>query len=226
MNVHLIKAISLSVVFCFLLVSDSPGQVPFSSIVKITARDGGVGTGFIVATDGKTAEVWTNAHVAGRVTDTVRIAFGEGGQVSEGRVVASKLDRSTGSDWAKLLVKIPDGAVVSSLVVGSSDNSDEPFCSGGWPLGRKLHSVLLHPTNDVTSIGTAFSPRPEGGESGSPVIKNGKVVGVVTWTFLTRRPFGVYQPIENWSGERKPVKSAWFKFQVVPIGKYYAASTK
>lgn len=227
MNVPAIRSFVCFVVL--LSCSPASGQVPWSATVRIQTADSGSGSGFVVATKSGQAEIWTNGHVAGRTGSSVTVRWGDGSQTSSGRVIESTVERSNGTDVAKIVAAVPVGAVVSSLAVGRSDWDWNGGSTSGWPLGLELHSIALRKTNHRPSIGTSYLPPAIPGQSGSAVTdKEGKVVGVVTWTFgLGRQRYGVFQPIENWTGETKAARVGSFTVaKVQEIGRHYASDKK
>lgn len=183
----------------------APTERQFDGVVRVSTADGSTGSGFIVAAENGIAEIWTNAHIVG-ANKRCTVQFGTTSRKSEGTIVSRKLDRRKGIDVAKLRVPIPDGLVVAPLAVGNSHgNFDSAICSG-WALGSRLHSYHVGPTSEFATVGRCFRPEPTNGESGGPILIEGKVVGVITWTYFQRKKaFGVMQPIEHFTGEPAPV---------------------
>jgi S1-C subfamily serine protease len=178
-------------------VIQSPGDIrsildkvePAVVRINVTVNGGfsgteeGVGTGFIISSDGY---IVTNAHVAGDAS-TIQV------QLQNGRVVPGKLvGASTQSDLA--VVKI-DGRNLPTVELGDSDSLEvgdqvvaignalglegEPTVTSGIVSG--LNRVLQEPNNvDIANtIQTDAAINP--GNSGGPLVDaNGRVVGINT----------------------------------------------
>lgn len=209
--------VTFGLLFCF--ASYVHAQPSWSSIVRV-ADGAAVGSGFIVAVDDMgTAEIWTNAHVAG-ANSTPTIRFGTSGLEATATVVEWKLDRSKGVDVCKLLVKVPRSAVVTPLVVGVDSGDLDGCTSSGWKLGSQLSMDAIRRHPEQSQVGASYDPSPVVGQSGGPIVnREGEVVGVVTWSFSTTdrrfsraKQFGVAQPISNFTGEVRFVPKA----QTVP----------
>ncbi|MEQ8329431.1 MAG: trypsin-like peptidase domain-containing protein [Longimicrobiales bacterium] len=175
--------------------TDRITQEQEGAIVKIRARYQGQsdwGTGFVVASD----RILTAYHVVGdrRADGTVfytgTVVFGDGTEVPFG-VVEGAHDKQ--ADWALLQVDVPEG--ITPLPLSEVWPSDQDFRSYGFPKdnpqGLAVRGTIEYdraPLGDVRVIQVfcqEFAASGGGvanGASGSPVLVDGRVVGLLRFT--------------------------------------------
>ena len=208
-----------SVIVLFFAASAAHGQLHTaqSGIVRVEAN-GGSGSGFVVATNERSIEVWTNGHVVGGIGSEAYVRFGantSGESVVQGVVAARRY--ADGYDWAKIIAVTEYGGHV--FRIGNGAGKIDSVSTGGYPLGRRFYSVVLDARPDKSfSDVAAYLPPSISGQSGSPVVdESGHVVGVVTLRFRDgRSSFGGFLPISDWTGEDRVHVRSLGKFEVLP----------
>lgn len=173
----------------------------FGGIVRVETSTGR-GTGFVVAKTSDQFEVWTNAHVAGKVGEqvVVRHHAGTKSQKSYAGVVAWSAYDGT-RDAAKVLCKGSFSGDVIPVDSGSGD--PELFITGGHPLGLRSYCLTVERKSgkDFGDV-IAYVPSSIKGQSGSPIVNRaGRVVGVVTLKLGSgRNAVGGMLPVDHWTG--------------------------
>lgn len=196
-----------------------------SGVVRIeTGR--GKGTGFVVATSAEsgTAEIWTNAHVAGMRGTELSIVWFPGTmaeQRTRGRVWTS--EKSGMVDRAKISARLPKSKPVFALAIRESNVATSGMDGGlfacGYPRGGWCYALPISPVQSNVNFGTTHRPTAIPGQSGSPVFDRlGNVIGVQTFrvTDANGKKYGVFLPIEHWLGYER--QSIPLQPNVSPIG--------
>lgn len=194
----------------------------FDGIVRVETNDSR-GSGFIVASEAKRFEVWTNGHVTGKVGSYVTIKTNAGTSTEEvfkGKVVW----RRYGNGWDAAKVICRGGFAGAVLRVCDDDCRGELFATSGHPLGGRGYCISLTPkTGRSFGIVTAYLPASIPGQSGSPVVSvKGEVIGVVTYrSGIGRDAVGGMLPISQWTetGFRGEVKYGTGSFAELPNAK-------
>lgn len=174
---------------------------PSRAICQIVTDDGRSGSGFVVAADGSKFEVWTNAHVAGTVGQSVEARFRPYTSSEQRfRGVVRWVNQSKNTDASKI---IADGNFTDAVCsIGIASNTSDLLLGGGYPLGGRFYSVGLTrtPARDFGRV-VAYRPASIEGQSGGPVFdSHHHVIGVTTLRLGDRRTgFGGVLPITDWS---------------------------
>lgn len=192
----------------------------FDGICRVETNDGR-GTGFVVAKTAGRFEVWTNAHVAGKVGQRIVARFDVGRKSERAfKGVVSWAEYSSSVDASKLIVVGDYGGDVFRI----SDCADCGVISvtGGHPLGLRAYAVALSPFGEA-DFGQVRAYRPPSieGQSGSPVVnERGDVIGVVTLRMgKGKNAVGGMLPISQWTRTgSKPVSVLGFG-DFKPLGK-------
>ena len=178
----------------------------WAGVVKIKTLTGGVATGFVVASKDGNSEIWTNAHVSGPVGSPINITWPTTGETTEGVTVAANYQFRRGIDAGKIIAKTPRDEPNRTIPICSdlsrvSYGGISGYPKGGWRIDKPIRELKIE-----TPFGTAFNPRIQSGESGSPLTdRNGRCFGVATWTFgRGKRQHSGYQTIKNWTDMKTP----------------------
>lgn len=157
-----------------------------AGVVKITAKTDGspkVGTGFIVRIDKDTVYIITAAHVVAGDRQP-QVEFFPKRNVS---VPAEVLPGAEGGDevrgLAMLMVKgkdnIPSGIAALPLASNVRLSGGEDLILIGFPRGGGPWAIIKGNVSSRQGRDIYFSPTVGEGNSGGPIIQNGKVVGLV-----------------------------------------------
>jgi len=174
------------------------------AVCRITALDGGRGTGTVFHRDQFTIRILTNEHVVGPTADMCQCEFFVSGVVSKkvpGRVRFRRRHDATDQDVAIVEVSVGHFGAFLPRVVPLAKPGEAKYgrpmvtigCpSGGWSTAVKV-------AHEKTFEGVViFSPAPAQGRSGSPLLdeKGEKIIGLVAWN-NTQAGTGTAQTIAN-----------------------------
>lgn len=143
------------------------------------------GSGSLCGLDGEFAYILTNAHVAGtrigRVCTLEFVGADSGVRKSEGEVVASGYSDRTLTDFALLRAPAVDFQGLQAIPLSVLEPSGADFVSWGCPRCEPITGVLLRAVDLGTPL--KFSPDAIGGQSGSSIVRGGRQVGLLTWSW-------------------------------------------
>ena len=180
-------------------------------------------TGFVVAREGDRAEVWTTQHGIGKNGSVASVTFSRG---TEREFVANAIVHSQGnggdSDWAKLVVMVGKHPV-KVLEVGSDSDMGGDCFTVGYPQGTRLVASRIRIGSECAfGFGYRFKPSPVNGQSGSPILKDNKVVAfIMGWRQddRTGERWGICLPISTLKNDyrgsvekpfqRRPIRRIW-----------------
>ena len=192
--------------FIFVLLCVLCSDCVAQRVYRITAPDGGTGTGFAVASRGGRTEIWSNAHVTGGVGTVCQFEQFLNGQFKR---IGSGVVRAYGyggrSDWAKCLCDFASDDIFS-IELSHRQTPDRTF---GHPNGGRWYGVgISQNAKGITGV-IGYDPASIPGQSGSPVVnQRGAVIGVVTLKLGSgRTAIGGYLPIQQWAEETRAVSS-------------------
>src|ERR1044072_5776970 len=151
-------------------------------VVKIESKSGGsekVGTGFIVCIDRGSAYIVTAEHVV-KNTESVQVSIYPRDDIKYPGQVVQRSGRET-NDIA--LIRL-NGSFVSTLKkldfdIGDSNPGDK-ISLIGFPISGASWSFTEGTVSGLKASNILFSAPIQQGNSGSPLLRNGKVVGLVT----------------------------------------------
>jgi formylglycine-generating enzyme required for sulfatase activity len=155
-----------------------------SGVVKITAQVEGqqpkVGSGFIVRLDKDAAYIVTAAHVIEGDSKPQVTFFPQPQQSFTARIIGIESQNPKG--LASLLVPgpIPDELIALTLDHAGQIAGGEPITLIGFPRTLSSWAVSTGSLNGLKGPELSFQALIEEGHSGSPVLHQDKVVGVVT----------------------------------------------
>ncbi len=153
-------------------------------VVKITARVEGqqakVGTGFIVSAEDDAAYIVTASHVIGSDPQPEVEFFTKPHQSFKAKVIATEGAPDNGLAALIVQLKVPKGTVVLGLDVTSRFSGGEAVSSIGFPRRREPWAVTSGFVSGIKNRHITVQAPIEEGNSGGPLLFNGRVVGVVT----------------------------------------------
>lgn len=177
------------------------GQDNFANAICTVTTENTRSSGFVVAKEGRSVEVWTTSHGLGSGNSRIIVSFGVG-TTWETSACATLVERDSDpdSDCAKLIVEV-DQPSIAVLEVGSDSDLGGDCYTMGHPQGRSFVCGRLL-VRGPCSLGSGYRADPAfvNGQSGSPVVKNTKVVGFVHgWRMndRTKEKWGVVLPISR-----------------------------
>ncbi|HSE57663.1 MAG TPA: SUMF1/EgtB/PvdO family nonheme iron enzyme [Nitrospiraceae bacterium] len=180
---NILRAILVLVLFSTILHAQQIEELK-SGVVKITAQVEGqqpkVGTGFIVRLEKDAAYLVTAAHVI-EGDPKPRVSFFPQPQQSfTARIIGIESENQKG--LASLLVTgpLPEGLIALTLDQTSRIAGGEPVTLIGFPRALAPWAVSTGSLNGLKGPELSFQALIEEGHSGSPVLHQGKVMGVVT----------------------------------------------
>ena len=179
-------ALLAAAVSCFAQQDAQPAKL-LPEVRVMAGNSVGTGTVFYIDKDNN-AYVLTNHHVAGRRGNRCGIEWwGEDGRLRPtvpARVVESRIDNG-GVDVAFVMVAaadIPgDTGFIPLALPDTLTQSGQVIISRGCPGGTWATEFRGHIT-ESTRMRFNFFPRPGGGRSGSAMIRDGRIVGLLTWS--------------------------------------------
>ncbi|HXQ69317.1 MAG TPA: serine protease [Pyrinomonadaceae bacterium] len=151
-----------------------------TAVVRIKNNDKQeTGTGFILKIEGDVAYIITAAHVIRGEQNPLVFLFTQ--QRNGLRADTLHIEDDDVKGLALLTVKLPGTAGVSALSLGPTSRFDggEDVKVIGFP-GTDLWTVAGGTVSRIDGRNLVFSAGIRGGNSGGPVISNGKVIGIVT----------------------------------------------
>lgn len=172
--------IAVAVFFGLQMPGAAVAQVEWGSVGKVVCSDGSTGTCFFVETSSGTVEAWTAGHVVGDVGTRCRITVGGNDDPEDSRVIWRNLDRRRGKDAAKLKVTEGLKKLISPLRVNDRRRLFRRADTAGWHFGDRLRGEMVKPATGCGDNCIGFYPAPVQGQSGSPLVIDGFVVGVIT----------------------------------------------
>ncbi|GKS56529.1 hypothetical protein YTPLAS18_00560 [Nitrospira sp.] len=153
-------------------------------VVKITAKAEGqqpkVGTGFIVSAEEGAAYIVTAAHVIGGDPQPEVEFFTKAHQTFKAKVIASEGGRDNGLAALLVQMKMPQGTVALGLDKTTQLSGGETVSSIGFPRRREAWAVTTGSISGIKNRQITVQAPIEEGNSGGPLLLNGRVVGVIT----------------------------------------------
>lgn len=167
-------------------------------VVKITARVEGqqtkVGTGFIVSAEEDAAYIVTASHVIGSDPQPEVEFFTKPYQTFKAKVIATEGASDNGLAALLVQMKVPKGTVALGLDTTARLSGGEAVSSIGFPRRREAWAVTSGTISGIKNRQITVQAPIEEGNSGGPLLLNGRVVGVVTQSAGT---FGQAEPVPS-----------------------------
>ncbi len=176
---------AMSAVFPSPLPADGPGVEDIKKgVVKITARVEGqqarVGTGFIVSAEEDAAYIVTASHVIGNDPQPEVEFFTKPHQTFKAKVIATEGASDNGLAALLVQMKVPKGTLALGVDAATRLSGGEAVSSIGFPRRREAWAVTSGTISGIKNRHITVQAPIEEGNSGGPLLLNGRVVGVVT----------------------------------------------
>ncbi len=153
-------------------------------VVKIVAHVEGqqpkVGTGFVVWAEEEAAYIVTASHVIGSDPQPAVEFFTKPHQSFKAKVIATEGGSDNGLAALIVQMKIPKGTVALGVDVATRLSGGEAVSSIGFPRRREAWAVTSGTISGIKNRHITIQAPIEEGNSGGPLLLNGRVVGVVT----------------------------------------------